>query len=285
MVVWSTTVGNFLEQAPLEQTPSARALRHIHIAKVFSILGRDFPIGFELLQQARNILSEKERRLFDLLNNPSNAFAKDLGSRKEFRTAIQKFAQTLFSALEHPERTDTRAEFSPHIKTALAHLLAIIPEALNPRKDTKNGIKKSRLHNSITTEKDQWALCDAAEARMTDAIGTGAGILANDNLFIKFEGKTVALCTKTFRSASGQIFLKGVFYAPKTKMYPGIARSFNKGRHTMTVDGGEWVLMRGASNYPITERLLANIENLKEGRHNETIVTLITPEEKTVYAQ
>ncbi len=252
-------------------------------AKVFSILAAGSPTGFELEQKTKRILSKKELRLFELLKKPETS--RELHSSKELTLTIQKFAQTLFNAIEHPDRIDTNAHFSGHIKRALAYLLAIFPEALPARKDKKNGIKRSPFNNSITTINGNWKLCDAAEARTTEAIRTGTGILVNDDLFVKFEGKVVALCTKTFRSASGQVFLRGVFYAPETAMYPNIAKTFNAGQHTMIIEGGKWVLIRGASSYPLSEKLMSMIEDLKERRHGRTIETFTTPAERVVYAQ
>ena len=91
-----------------------------------------------------------------------------------------------------------------------------------------------------------WSLCNDAETRLVDAMYSGAVVVVNDKLLVKFKGKFTALCLKSFTSREGFTFVEGNWYSPvdeETRQY--LKNAYSRGCDTINIDSlSEWVLIR-----------------------------------------
>lgn len=98
---------------------------------------------------------------------------------------------------------------------------------------------------AMVIQKNFWYLCGAAEPRLRIALRKGAAIVVNDHLVVKFYGKLSALCTKTFTTTNGVTFLAGNWYSPSdSESREGLRNAFDQGKSHVTLQSGEWALMR-----------------------------------------
>jgi hypothetical protein len=107
----------------------------------------------------------------------------------------------------------------------------------------------TNLEFQIKVGNEQWWLCGEAEPRFLRCIQSGALVLVNDALLVKFEGKFTALCVKNMRMPNGQTFIEGNMYSPVgSELKKLIQSNFDNGNAKPNLQSGEWAMIRGLNN-------------------------------------
>ena len=131
----------------------------------------------------------------------------------------------------------------------LAVITSLMPIQHFP-KELKLALKAYHLDTDqhLVALRGDWYLCSASEGRMLEDILAGNAILVDENMLVKFTGKKAALCLKTFTDASGDTFVKGVWYAlTDTDSKKLLKAAFQRGEVKVNV-GAKWAVMRAASD-------------------------------------
>lgn len=103
----------------------------------------------------------------------------------------------------------------------------------------------NRTELRITPMYENWLICSDGEKRLLNAIDDGAIIVVNNSLVVKYIGKFSALCTQTFATNSGYVFLEGCWYSPKDKSTIDILNdAFDESIGEIDLESGEWVFMK-----------------------------------------
>jgi hypothetical protein len=179
---------------------------------------------------------------------------------------------------------DKPAQYRFQLGTILSQIpLTNIPETLKLK--LKPIISDNEL--KIKLGHGHWWLCGEAEPRLERSIRNQAVVLVNGRLLVKFDGKFSALCVETFTTRDGQTFLEGTWYSPiDTRTRDTIKGSFDSGTAKISLQGGEWAIMRplaqsGGKNpeeileearqfiTTLTDQLPQSIEGLSRGDYRE----------------
>jgi len=115
-----------------------------------------------------------------------------------------------------------------HARTALARLLAADGASLNLRRDSENGIAQVKTAGTASARIPGYFLCRDAENFLAVAERKGEYVTVNEHLMVKFVGYVTALCTKSFRTSTEQVFVEGVFYSPDKETEKYLKKEFRK---------------------------------------------------------
>ena len=132
-----------------------------------------------------------------------------------------------------------------------------------------------RLEFEVVQERNGWFLCGAAEERLQRAMESGAVIVVNEFLLMKFIGKLSALCVKDMNMGTTK-FKKGFWYAPlDTELREQVRNDFDAGHKKVTYKSGKWVQIRkieGSNFGNIPWDTPEFIEKILEHRNSRTFM-------------
>lgn len=107
-------------------------------------------------------------------------------------------------------------------------------------------------------------LCHLAEPRMYRALQKEMVVAVNGRLVIKFLGKPIALCVRSFETSMGEEFTSGKWYAPLgEELRQNLAEVYDLGVPQVAVYEGEWALMRSAIDADLTNYTCARLGELQ----------------------
>lgn len=111
----------------------------------------------------------------------------------------------------------------------------------------------------------RWELCNESEDEMHAAIQKNGVIAIDDHLLLKMKGRMTALCTESFTTKEGKLFIAGNWYSPTKKNATAretIKVDFfdNKGR--TSGKGTSWAIMRDSNFEQSNDKALEELQNI-----------------------
>lgn len=107
-------------------------------------------------------------------------------------------------------------------------------------RETKERFSQNRGHSTAE-------LCKEAEEKLEASMGNKSVVAVNDKFLVKFNGKFIGLCTDTFSTPTGDIFLAGNWYKPFSgQLRTQLKEAYLQGYAKIHVEEGAWTLLRAA---------------------------------------